>query len=95
MHKKWPPRQLVERHLADSWPYLANLGPMLWFFCRPKNRRKNWRFLTEYKAKLCKNLIMALVFEKNVYYFAENWRKSPKIVIITSKPCWPNLKLTL
>jgi hypothetical protein len=43
-------------------------------------------FLTHNKAKLCKNLIITLVFEKNAKYFAENWQKSPKIVIITSTP---------
>jgi hypothetical protein len=37
-------------------------------------------FLTQHKAKLCKNLI---VFEKNAIFFAE---KSPKIAIITLNP---------
>jgi hypothetical protein len=27
-----------------------------------------------------------MVFEKNANFFAENWRKSQKIVIITSTP---------
>jgi hypothetical protein len=31
-------------------------------------------------------LIITLVFEKNAYFFAENCRKSQKIVIITSTP---------
>jgi hypothetical protein len=31
-------------------------------------------------------LIITLVFEKNANFFAENWQKSPKIVIITSTP---------
>jgi hypothetical protein len=43
-------------------------------------------FLTQNKAKLCKMLVIRLVFEKNAYYFAENCRKSQKIVIITSAP---------
>jgi hypothetical protein len=43
-------------------------------------------FLTQNKAKLCKILIITLVFEKNANFFAENWEKSPKIVIITSTP---------
>jgi hypothetical protein len=30
--------------------------------------------------------IIALVFEKNANFFAENWQKSHKIVIITSTP---------
>jgi hypothetical protein len=37
-------------------------------------------FLTQNKAKLCKNSIITLVFEKNANFFAENCRKSPKIV---------------
>jgi hypothetical protein len=43
----------------------------------------------------CKNLIIALVFEKNANFFAENCRKSQKIVIITSTPWsqWPSLGL--
>jgi hypothetical protein len=43
-------------------------------------------FLTQNKAKLCKILIITLVFEKNANFFAENWQKSLKIVIITSTP---------
>jgi hypothetical protein len=43
-------------------------------------------FLTQNKAKLCKNLIITLVFEKNADFFAENCQKSQKIVIITSVP---------
>jgi hypothetical protein len=37
-------------------------------------------FLTHNKAKLCKNLITTLVFEKNANFLAENGRKSQKIV---------------
>jgi hypothetical protein len=44
-------------------------------------------FLTQNKAKLRKILIITLVFEKNANFFAENCRKSQKIVIITSTPC--------
>jgi hypothetical protein len=40
--------------------------------------------LTQNKAKLSKILIITLVFEKNANFFAENWGKSQKIVIITS-----------
>jgi hypothetical protein len=43
-------------------------------------------FVTQNKGKLCKNLIVTLVFEKNANFFAENWQKSHKIVIITSTP---------
>jgi hypothetical protein len=52
----------------------------------PKISAKKLAFLTQNKAKLCKNLIITLVFEKNVNFFAENWQKSQKIVIITSTP---------
>jgi hypothetical protein len=47
---------------------------------------KKLAFFTQNKAKLCKNLILTLVFEKNANIFAENCRKSQKIVIITSTP---------
>jgi hypothetical protein len=43
-------------------------------------------FLTQNKAKLYKILIITLVFEKNAKFFAENWQKLQKIVIITSTP---------
>jgi hypothetical protein len=43
-------------------------------------------FLTQNKAKLCKNLNITLVFEKNANFFAKNCRKSQKIVIITATP---------
>jgi hypothetical protein len=41
---------------------------------------KKLAFLTRNKGKLCKILIITLVFEKNANFFAENWRKSQKIV---------------
>jgi hypothetical protein len=52
----------------------------------PKISAKKLAFLTQNKAKLCKILIVTLVFEKNGKFFAENWRKSQKIVITTSIP---------
>jgi hypothetical protein len=52
----------------------------------PKNSAKKFAFLTRNKAKLCKILIITLVFEKNANFFAENCQKSQKIVIITSTP---------
>jgi hypothetical protein len=52
----------------------------------PKNSAKKWAFLTQNKVKLCKILIITLDFEKNANFFAENCRKSPKVVIITSTP---------
>jgi hypothetical protein len=41
---------------------------------------KKLAFLTQNKAKLCKNLIITLFLRKNANFFR---RKSPKIVIIT------------
>jgi hypothetical protein len=51
-----------------------------------KNIGKKWAFLTQNKAKLFKNLIITLVFEKSAICFAENWQKLAKIVILTSTP---------
>jgi hypothetical protein len=34
--------------------------------------------LTQNKAKICKTLIIKLVFEKNAIFFAENCKKSQK-----------------
>jgi hypothetical protein len=48
---------------------------------------KKLPFLTQNKGKLCKILIITLVFEKNANFFAENCQKSQKIVIIASTPC--------
>jgi hypothetical protein len=59
---------------------------MIFQIFSPKKIAKNWRFLTPYKAKLCKILIITLIFEKNAIFFAENWQKLQKIVIITSTP---------
>jgi hypothetical protein len=53
----------------------------------PKNSAKKLAFLTQNKAKLCKIWIIPNigVWEKR-QFFAENCRKSQKIVIITSTP---------
>jgi hypothetical protein len=64
----------------ENYPYQ---GPILWFF---KYFRRKLAFLTLNKAKLCKILIITSVFEKYAKFFAENWQKSRKIVIITSTP---------
>jgi hypothetical protein len=58
-------------------------------YFRQKIQRKNWRFFTQNKAKVCKTLIITLVFEKDANFFAENCQKSQKIVIITSTPVPP------
>jgi hypothetical protein len=59
---------------------------MILKYFSPEKIAKKLAFLTQSKAKLCKILIITLVFEKNAIFFAENWQKSPKIVIITSTP---------
>jgi hypothetical protein len=61
---------------------------MIFKIFSPKISAKKLAFLTQNKAKLCKKLIITLVFEKNVNFFAENWQKLAKIVIITSTPGW-------
>jgi hypothetical protein len=38
-------------------------------------------------------MIITLVFEKNANFFAENGRKSQKIVSITSTPDWPKFRV--
>jgi Ni,Fe-hydrogenase III small subunit len=59
---------------------------MIFKIFSPKNSAKKIGILTQNKAKLCKILIITLVFEKNANFFAENCRKSQKILIITSTP---------
>jgi hypothetical protein len=54
-----------------------------------KKIAKKMVFFTQNKAKLCKIMIITLVFEKNANFFAENCQKSQKIVIITSTPGMP------
>jgi hypothetical protein len=44
------------------------------------------RFLLKLLLVFAKIVIITLVFEKNDIFFAENWQKSQKIVIITSTP---------
>jgi hypothetical protein len=62
---------------------------MIFQIFSPKNLAKKLAVLTQNKGKF-KKLIITLVFEKNANFFAENWQKSQKIVIITSTPDWPN-----
>jgi hypothetical protein len=61
----------------------------------PKNFAKKLAFLTQNKAKFWKKFTITLVFKKNANFFAENWGKSQKIVIITStpeRPDWANFR---
>jgi hypothetical protein len=50
-----------------------------------KNWQKNWRFT--------QNLDHNIGFQEQRQFFAENWRKSQKIVIITSTPVVKNADL--
>jgi hypothetical protein len=65
---------------------LPGTDVMIFKIFSPKNLAKKLAFFAQNKAKLCKNWIITLVFEKNDNFFAENWHKSQKIVIITSTP---------
>jgi hypothetical protein len=64
----------------------AGTDVMIFKIFSPKISAKKLEILTQNKAKLCKILIITLVFEKNANFFAENCRKSQKIVIITPTP---------
>jgi hypothetical protein len=66
--------------------FLPGTDVMIFKIFSPKNFGEKFAFLTQNKAKLCKNLIITLVFEKNANFFTENCQKSQKIVIITSTP---------
>jgi hypothetical protein len=50
------------------------------------NLAKKSAFFTQTKGNFAEKVIIALVFEKNANFFAENLEKSQKIVIITSVP---------
>jgi hypothetical protein len=65
---------------------LPGTDVMIFKIFSPKNFANKLAFLTQNKAKLCKNLIITLVFEKNANFFAENCQKSQKIAIITLTP---------
>jgi hypothetical protein len=65
---------------------------MILKYFRQKNRRK-MAYLTQNKTKLnYEKMITTLVFEKNAIFFAENWRKSRKIMIKTSVPDGANFR---
>jgi hypothetical protein len=66
--------------------FVSGTDVMIFKIFSPKKIAKKLAFLTQNKAKICKILIITLVFEKNANFFAENWRKSQKIVITTSTP---------
>jgi hypothetical protein len=81
IQEKWTSSSDMERggKIWDRcYDFLKNI-------CR-KIRPKKLAFFTQNKANFLKNSIITLVFEKNANFFAENWQKSQKIVIITSTP---------
>jgi hypothetical protein len=85
-----PVKNPTSKNPTDINPTLHLLGPMLRFkkiYFRRKIWRKNGDFFARKKAKLFKNWIIRLVFEKNANFFSRNWQKSQEIVIITSTPC--------
>jgi hypothetical protein len=65
---------------------------MIFKIFSPKNFAKKSAFLTQKKLNFEKKLIITLVFKKNANFFAENWEKSQKIVIITSTPGHPDCR---
>jgi hypothetical protein len=44
---------------------------MLWFLFSPKNVAKKLAFLTQNRAKLCRSLIITLVFENSANLFRQ------------------------
>jgi hypothetical protein len=73
-------------HVSKCWFTRAGTDVMIFKIFSPKKNAKKFAFLTRNNAKLCKILIITFVFEKNANFFAKNWQKSLKIVIITSTP---------
>jgi hypothetical protein len=59
--------------------------PVLWFkkYFLLKTWRKYWLFCSNF-WQFCKNMIVTLVLRKNANFFAENWEKLQKILILTS-----------
>jgi hypothetical protein len=58
--------------LGDFFTKASGADVMIFKIFSPKNSAKKLAFLTQSKAKLCKNLIITLVSEKNGNFFAEN-----------------------
>jgi hypothetical protein len=61
--------------VKNSKKIAAGTDVMIFKIFSPKNSAKKLA-LTHNKAKLCKILIITLVFEKKRQFFAENCRKS-------------------
>jgi hypothetical protein len=69
---------------TEDHRFKSHQGPMLWFFkyFRQKNRRKNY----SERSSIMQNFDHNIGFWEKRQFFAENWQKSQKIVIITSTP---------
>jgi hypothetical protein len=57
-----------------------------------KNLAKILAFFAQTSVVFAKIVIITLVLRKTPNFFAENWQKSQKIVIITSTPDWANFR---
>jgi hypothetical protein len=56
-------------------------------YFRRKIKQKYWHFFVKQRLIFAKIVIITLVFEKKANFFSPKiWRKSRKIVIITSTP---------
>jgi hypothetical protein len=72
--------------------YIFGIFPRFWDRCYDflnifaEKFRKKIAFLFKLLLVFAKTVTITLFFEKNVNFFAENCRKSQKIVIITSTP---------
>jgi hypothetical protein len=62
-------------HFFPSTFISTGADVMIFLIFSPKKSAKNSAFLTQSKAKLCKNLIITLVFEKNANFFRRNLAK--------------------
>jgi hypothetical protein len=78
--------KITIQQVTQDCGYLPGTDVMILKIFSPENLAKKIGVFYSNKAKLCKSLIIALVFEKNAKFFAENCQKSQKIVIITSTP---------
>jgi hypothetical protein len=77
--KTWPNPFYVKITLArDQYYDFLNI--------LPKNFAKKLALFAPNKAKLCKNWIITMIFDKNAIMLAKNRQKSQKIVIVTSTP---------
>jgi hypothetical protein len=61
--------------IRPSAPTNTGTDVMIFKIFSPKNVAKKLAFFAQNKAKLCKILIITLVFEKNASFFAENRQK--------------------